>query len=263
MKRVNFDEELYLRLLLYGMPGSTKTRTACTAALDDRSYPCLHLNAKGNVLSIREYERKPDVIDMETMKDFNDPYNWLVRGQPEDHPFALKYELNPPYKCVIIDSITETQRMSFNDQVGHVGPGDMPSRVNRQHFGNTLSQMINLSKLYFSLPKIHVIMTSLERRDLNEATGAIDSSPLLWGQSNSEVGGYAYAVGRMIHRASLPTHQLKVLEAVADKEEGTEFVSVALWRPSGSYVAKDQYGVLGEYMINPTITKILDAIYKE
>lgn len=261
MKRVDPTENPYLRILFYGVPGSTKTRTSLSAALDDRTFPCLVLEAGGNPLSIRDYERKPDIIRMEDLADYNIPFDWLYRGQPENDPFCIENELRPPYKCLVIDSITEVQRLSFEAQKGRVLPGSFPEKNTRQHFYNTLGQMVNFAKLFYSLP-MHVVMTALESRDKNEATGTINYSPLLWGQSSTEVGGYAYVVSRLVHRASMNRVQLEVLEDPSQLKEGEEVNSVALFLPSGTYIAKDQYGVLGDWMVNPTMTKILDAIEK-
>ena len=258
MRAFDSKKETYLKLLLYGLPGSLKTRTSATAAWDERSSPSLMLEAGGNPISLSDYEKRPDIIHMETLEDFNLPYNWLAAGQNPDDPFCKKFGLQPPYKSLIIDSITETQRMSFNTVTGstNVGPGSFSQRVQRQHFGQVLSQMINLAKLFYALP-MHVILTSLEKANKDEITGSITYAPLLWGQSDTEVGGYAYAVGRMCHRAALPAKTIKIVE---DASEG-EITAVALFKPSGKYVAKDQYGKFGDYMVDPSIPKMLDLIY--
>ena len=45
-----------------------------------------------------------------------------------------------------------------------------------------------------------------------------------------------------------------------DEVTDAEIVSVALFKPTGKYVAKDQYFRLGDYMVNPSIPKMLDLI---
>ena len=76
----------------------------------------------------------------------------------------------------------------------------------------------------------------------------------------NEVCGYFYVVARMVHRARLPGGQLKALD---DSMNGAKVSAVMLTQPSGKHVAKDQYGKLGSYMVDPTVTKMLDAIYGE
>jgi hypothetical protein len=255
--KVDIGNEPYLRILLYGKPGSTKTRTACSAALDERTGPALLLNAAGNPISIRDYDPPPDIIDLEALKDVNAPYDWILKGQPESHPFCQAFDLNPPYKTLIVDQLTDIQRMSFAQVTGNksMGPGDHPQRVQRQHFGSVLGQMVNFAKLYYSLP-VHVIMTCLEKTTVNEATGAVTYSPLLWGQSDTEVPGYAYIVARLVHRSILPSKALRIIE---DADANT--TSVAFFVPSGTYLAKDQTGALGQWMADPTIGKMVDKIF--
>lgn len=256
-RRVDLAQSQHLRVLLYGIPGSTKTRTAATAALDPRTAPALMLNAAGNPISIRDYDPPPDVVDIEQLRDVNAPYDWIVKGQPENHPFAKQFDLTPPYKSLIVDQLTDVQRMSFALVTGNttLAPGNHPQRAGFKEFGSVLGQMVNFAKLYFSLP-IHVIMTCLEQAKTNEATGAITYSPLLWGQSNIEVPGYAYVVARLMHRSLLKKQALKMME---DADAST--TSVAFFVPSGTFLAKDQYGALGQWMVDPSIPKMVDLIY--
>jgi len=258
MRRSTATEIDYLKLLLYGLPGSTKTRTACTAALDPRTSPVLLLNAAGNPVSLTDFAKVPDVLSLDNLSDLNDPFEWLQGGQPVSG-WSKQYGLNPPYRTVILDSITEIQRMSFRAQSAWVGPGSFPAKVERQHFYNTLGQMVNMANLFFSLP-MNVIMTALEEDKKDEQTGTIHYGPLLWGQSDKEVGAYAYIVARMVHRAALTDQVAKKLLTETEDPINKEVVSVALFTPSGKYQAKDQTGKLGDFMVNPTITKMLDAI---
>lgn len=259
MKKIDPSLEPYLRALIYGMPGAGKTRTVCTAALDDRAYPCLYLNAKGNPLSIRDYDRWPDILDMQDLKDFNWPYNWMADGQSPDDPIVEQFDLKPPYKSLIIDQVTEVQRLSFLAQQGRVGPGDFPKKVDRQHFYNTLGQMVNFSRYFLDLP-VHVFMVALEKRITDGAGTILGYAPLLWGQSDTEVGGFAYVIGRMQNRAMLSNYELKgIREATGMSDE--EIERIMILAQSRQNVAKDQYGVLGDYMVNPTVTQMLDLVY--
>jgi hypothetical protein len=158
--------------------------------------------------------------------------------------------------------------MSFRSVIGttNVGPGTIPATAEIQHFNKVLAQMVTFAHLYFELP-MNVIITSLERRDKDETTGAFMLMPYLWGQSSGEVSGYAFAVGRLVHRARMDGQMKQGADAqhklgIAEDPIGNATTSVALWTPTGKYVAKDQYGSLAPYMIDPTITKILDKIEK-
>ncbi len=105
-------------------------------------------------------------------------------------------------------------------------------------------------------------MTAQEKNEKDDVTGIVRSAPLLWGQSDTEVPGYAYLVSRLVHRAAASGAIMKVVEDAAGPE-AKNITSVALFLPSGKYVAKDQYGSLGPFMTDPTITKMLDLIWPE
>jgi len=256
--QINPRSNPYTRTLFYGRPGSTKTRTACTAALDSRTSPCLLLNAGGNPLSIRDYDPQPTIIEMEQLEDLNAPYDWLRKGQPVSHPFVKQFDLTPPYKSVIIDQITQVQRMMFAKTMGYddtarYGPGTLVPKREWEHYNKVLYSMINMASLYVSLP-IHVILVAQEsNKPIEEGVVGV----ALEGQGAIEVPSYVYVIGRLVHRGRMKTGLVTRMEEAS----GVEVVSVCFFASAGGYDAKDQYGALGDYMINPTLTQMLDLIY--
>ena len=60
---IHLMPEWRIRMILYGMPGATKTRTAATATFDERSAPVLMLNASAKHISIRDNLTYPKIID--------------------------------------------------------------------------------------------------------------------------------------------------------------------------------------------------------
>jgi len=265
MRKVNPSAEP-LKILFYGIPGSTKTRTSCTACLDPRTSPVLMLEAGGNPIAIRDYPSQPDIIHIDSLEDFNPIYEFLAGGQPANHPLVSAMGLRPPYRTLIIDQITDIQRRVFEKATGNITtagkPGIIPNPSQIQHFNQVLGYMIKFATLFYSLTNIHVIITSQEREDKDESTGMITYRPLLWGQSGTEVGGYAYLVSRLIHRSRLDA-KLKLVAG----ELPENATSVALFMTSGKFVAKDQYGMRDEkgnvipLMVDPSIPKMLDLIY--
>lgn len=263
MRATNPSEIQWLKLLLYGDPGSTKTRTAATAAQDPRTAPALLIDIGGNPISIRDYDKRPDIISIDALTDLNLIYSWLKGGQVTTAEFMQAnkkvnfvetMQLHPPYKTLIIDGVTDLQRFSFGLVTGNdsTGPGDLPNETKRPHFNAVLGQMVKIARMFYDLP-MHVIMTALEHSDKDATTELITYRPLLLGQSASEVAGYAYVVGRLVHRT-------RIADKIGFAEDaiGKTATSIALFKPSGKYVAKDQTGRLGSYMIDPSMTKIMD-----
>lgn len=245
----------YLRYLLYGYPGSYKTRTLGTAASDPRTAPCLWLDAGGNPVSIRDYEQKPDIIRVQDLVDYNAPYDWIARGQPNADPLVKMFDLHPPYRSIVIDQLTQTQRMYFDKVMvtGGTGPGDIVRKREWDHYNKVLYSMIHFAGLYYSLP-IHVFMTAQEREGDPDSGRPI--GPALEGQSAVEVGSYAEAIGRLIAWERVEP----ALQRTLEKEYGTGAVDVLLvFRQGSRYTAKNQYGG-SPFLVNPTIATMLDDI---
>lgn len=265
----------WFKAMFYGLPGATKTRTAATAAFDERTAPVLHFDIGGNTESIDDYRRQPDRVLIEAPKELNPFYNWLKDGQPTTGQWARlisQFELRPPYKTVVIDGVTGFQRGMFRIITGEteLELAAIPKKLERGHYGQVLAAMTNFSMLFFRL-EMHVIVTALERQQL---VGAGDDaymyvSPLLLGQSATEVAGDARAVARMLHIERLsPVDRKDIKRAVEagaksrGAAEAVELVSVADFRQTMHQYGKDQLGIRppGGRMVNPTITKMLDLM---
>lgn len=254
------DKRSYLRMLWYGQPGSGKTRTTYSAALVDELWPVLVLESGGNPESAFSYERLPYIVEIEQLKDLNDPYDWIDKGCPSAHRFAKQFELTEPVRTIIIDGITDVQRLSFAQVTGNrkLGPGDIGARVERQHFGSVLNQMTRMAKYYFSL-KCHVLVTALEKHQNNSAGALIRIAPLIWGQSENEVSGYALVNARLVHNTNVSGSVKQYLKKTGQVVGSND--SVAFFEPEGLIQAKDQYGRLPSYMTAPTMRKVYDAVF--
>lgn len=256
-KKVDLSDtsESFLKLLIYGQAGSTKTRTCATACNDERTSPVLWFDIGGNPQSIRHNEVLPDIIKITKLEDFNPFYNWLVDGQPENNPVVDMFDLKPPYKSVVIDGITSVQRLSFAvvTQYKEPQPGSIPPGVEIQHFNKVLAQMTWFGWLWLPELPMHVIITALEAEKTDQY-GAVYYRPLLWGQSAGEIPGMALIVARMFHES-----RIKGREKVALRGYEEEVHSLAVFKPGPYYVAKDQFHGTLTYMPNPTITRILDG----
>lgn len=249
--------------LHYGMPGSNKTRSAFSAVYDRRiGNRVLGINLGGNPFSVREYNPHPKILELDEMADLNIVYDWLVKNQPKDHRMVGEFGCRPGYELLVFDGITDLQRMSMQRATGNqnVGPGQLPAAAQLQHYGQVLSQLTTFARLFFKLD-MHVIVTALERQDNNQQNLVVGYKPLLQGQAAVEVASYAYVVARFMHRSRLTG----AMQKIADTEKEAD--AVAIFKPSATWMAKDQYGTLGDYITiqadqakHPFITDVLDLI---
>jgi len=243
-----------LKMLVYGQPGAGKTTFVATAMDDERLAPALILDAFGNPTVLRKREVKPDIVTIERMEDFNSPYEWLTEGQDPKHPFAVKYKLNPPYKTLIVDGLTEVQRFVIRtiSGVNYTPPGNLTPALTRQGFGQVLGTMLNWAVSYLTID-MNIIITSLEAEKSEGGAGSlVRRSPLIWGQSGGEVAGYALLVPRLSPRLATPP-------AIRAELQDDSY-NVAFFMETQQHYAKDQYGLGIEWMEAPTLPKIMDLI---
>lgn len=269
MKPADKSKKL-VKAMLYGAPGTKKTRTAASAVFVEEMGPVLILEQAANPLSIRDYDPAPYIVTIENMKDYNEPYDWLIKGQPEQHVFATWLKQNnlwcdEPFRTVIIDGISQVQTFAIRAIKPGIDakPGDVPPFTELRDFNALLSMMTNWAYKYMMLPDMHVILTALEYEKQDKA-GNIYRRPLLWGQGESMISSYAYIVMRLTSSEYMDT---RTKSAVAtDLEKVKQSRTVGFLKQTASFYAKEQYGMLDEngeemnYMFDPTMQKIWDAI---
>jgi len=226
------------------------------------------LTAAGNPVAIRDYATQPLILELEKLADVNAPYDYLAKDQPANHPFAKALgitEKDIRFGTVIIDSLTEVQRLALDLIVGGGAspkPGDLPPRTTRQNFGTALNQMLQLTRLFCSLP-VHLIITTLEAtKKVNSEENAPEiARPLLWGQSDIEVPGYVFQVGRIQHASAVDASDMATIKAVFKK---TPTQSVIWWHPKPLMPAnKDQIGVMGPVSIDMPMSELYDKVFGE
>lgn len=263
-QKTDLDLVPLLRFLVYGRPGAGKTWFAGSAALDERTAPVLYLDAAGNPESLRGFAQRPDVIRVEELRDLNDPYRWIAGGQKPDVPFAQRFKLNPPYRTLVIDHVTDVQRMSFNvvQSTDSLLPGDLGPKADWDAHGQVLRQMLRFAKLYFTLP-LHVIMTAHEK-NIYKDNELVYIEPMISGQSASALPGYALAVGRMINGLDALREDVAALKELnVNRQDLKEGSPVMFFGPTARFAGKDQYNAFGRYLTNPTVTLVMDLIEKE
>lgn len=184
---------------------------------------------------------------------------WPIRRW-RDLQLAFKY-LNSEdgcreYQWCMMDSITEMQKLSMDNalQTGvaeHRKNAD-PDVPQIQDHLKVQQQTLNMLKRFNELP-INCLYTALPLR-LEDANGSPYYLPALDGKQGGiaqQAMGYMHVVGHGIKRT------------VKDKNDKPSVIRRVYFQTTGPYRAKDRYGVLKQFLDNPTIPQIEELINKE
>jgi hypothetical protein len=248
------DDDVFIKAWFYGDPGAWKTSTAYNFAGNARTGAAIALNAHGNPESTRAFAQLPAIFDVSALDDLNPVYNWLKSGQNAAAPFAVTNELGTAlYQTVIIDTITEVQRISNKTVTGNnrKGPGDtlLPAQI--QHHGQIFLQTTNILDLFFDLP-MHVIMVAWQQRLFAGDGEVVGYRPFFTGQTADVSDGYGNLTGRFVQIKDIPRKEREALRIPSTARV------VVFWE-------KDQIsaGKLGDFMVDPTADKIISAVYAD
>lgn len=214
-----------VKMLVYGLLGSGKTRLCATAARDDS--PVLIINAEAGMLSLRdipdEQKRNISVVEVKTMGDMEDLYNYVAK----EHRF----------NWICIDSITEVAEVCLSNEKASVNDG-------RQAYGNLADIMMKLLRSYRDLPNYHVCMSAKMTRFTDEITNRTMYWPLMPGKTLSMGIGYLF-------------DEVFALRVETDKE-GTNYRVLQTSRDV-QYEAKDRSGRLSMWEV-PDLSYIENKI---
>ncbi len=166
----------WFRVLIHGPQGSGKTTLASTIA--DLG-PTLFLDLVGEK-GTRSYQGTPWEKNItparpDSATALDDTYWWLASG---DHPF----------KAVVLDSLTATQKMTMRFMLGHsetavreIRQGTAPA--DQRTWGQTLDIMTDLATFWFGLADgnrehpMHVVMTAQTKVTEDEDSGTMRRTP--------------------------------------------------------------------------------------
>jgi len=225
-----------LKILVYGSAGSGKTVFAGTANLDERTAPTLFVDFEAGTLSLAGQDIDVDVIRVTHFKQFNDVYAML---SAEDCP----------YRCVVVDSITEVQKLNLGGIVAEsvrAQPGRDPDRPLIDDWGKSAEQMRKLLRRFRDLP-MHVIVTALAQEVKDESDGSVRVKPALPGKLADEIAAmFDFVI---------------YLDVATEKADGEyRHIRRGLTVSTGRYIAKDRSGRLAAVVDDPSVTSILDYV---
>lgn len=232
LKTSNLHEQ-FIKALFYGPPGGGKTTLGGSAALCVKT---LIISAESGLLSLQNLKDAsgniPDIdyVQIKNMADMEAAYHFLKNEKHE-------------YKAVVIDSLTEIQRVAKDAIMEEAKVQTMEIRS----WGQLASKLERLVRSFRDLP-MHLIITALEDAETDKLTGEVKVWPALQGSVQKQLPAYfdlvAYAFSR-------------------ETGEGAERRTVhgLLTQNSGKYVAKDRSGKLPKIIDDPSFEKICSYIY--
>jgi phage nucleotide-binding protein len=177
------DVILYLNMLVYGEPGAGKTYLAATAQDHPSTTPVLFLDVEGGTTTIRK------------RKDVDVKRVGSIQELVEVHK-VLHEENDGYYKTVVIDSLTELQKLDMRDIMKEVvqrRPDLDPDVPSMREWGKSAEHMRRIVRGFRDLP-CNTIMTALSNIERDE-NGVVTYTPSLPGKLKMEVPGFMDIVG--------------------------------------------------------------------
>lgn len=169
------DTATNVTMIIYGDSGVGKTRLCGSVSEVSAMMPAIVLDIEGGMLSLKQKYPDLSVIRIDNFKKLQRAYDGLFTGK---HPF----------KTVIIDSITETQKFGMYDIMERAVKKDSdrdPDLPGIGEWGKSSEQMRRLIRAFRDLP-MNTIFTAL-RQDSKNKFGHTTTQPDLPGKLAGQV----------------------------------------------------------------------------
>lgn len=234
------EAEDFVNLILYAESGTGKTVLAGSADAVEGMSPVLIADVEGGTFSLRSFYPNVRSVRITKWEHIVELYNELRRG---DHPF----------KTVVIDSLTELQKVSMNTIMNDTvakDPERDPEVPSVREWGKNGEQIRRVVRAFRDLP-MNTIFTALVSDDRDPKTGKVTYRPSLPGKLAKEVPGYV-DLCLFMYRKELP-----------DPNEDGKTINSRLLLSSATeqYVCKDRSNNLPPVLQEPTMADIWAAIH--
>ena len=218
----------WVNLMVYGDPGIGKTYFAGQTCVYEDTSPAVFVDVEGGTMSIRHLDPE-HVIRVTDFKQLQQVYDVLFSGKH-------------PYKTVVIDNLTEVQKLSMRtimNQIVKEHPDRDVEVPSLREWGKSTEQVRRFVRAFRDLP-MHVIFTAHSQEVKDETTGAVSIKPSLPGKLADEIAGFIDIVCYMN----------------VDKNGNRAMAT----RRVGRAVAKDRSGNLPDIVEEPTVESVWPII---
>jgi hypothetical protein len=235
------ESEALINMIIYAESGTGKTILAGSSDAVAEMSPVLIADVEGGTFSLRAFYPNVKSVRIKSWDDIATLYNELRRG---DHPF----------KTIVIDSLTELQKVSMTTIMAEVIKHDAdrdPEVPSVREWGKNAEQIRRVVRAFRDLP-MNTIFTALVADDKDPKSGKTTYRPSLPGKLAKEVPGYVDLCLYM-YRKELPD---------PEQEGKTKNSRLLLSSATEQYVCKDRSNNLPPVLVEPTMAEIWSAIHK-
>lgn len=241
------DRPPFINMMIYGDPGAGKTVLAGSAEEVEGMSPVLVGDIEGGSYSLRSFYPSIDVVRIKSLADLGALYTELSTNPTHG------------YKTIILDSLTEIQRMVMGDIMREVVEKEEerdPDVPSVREWGKSGEQVRRLVRRFRDL-EMNCIFTALLDEN-QDKRGRTHYYPMLPGKLKREVSGFMDIVIFMYTKQMRLNDQGEV-----DPEADERIHRFVLTSSTDEYVCKDRSNRLPDIMLAPTMQKLSALIQGE
>lgn len=228
------DKEPKFNFLVYGESGVGKTRFCGSVCDVPELCPALLLDVEGGSLTLRSIYPELECVRIDTWEKLQ-----RVHSRLKSHP-------DHGYKTIIIDSITEMQKIGMDHTMQVRKGGDDQQVPELKEWNINIEQVRRYVRAFRDLQGVNTLFTALVRADVDKRTGLARKKPSLNGKVADEVCGF-----------------LDIVTYLGMEEVDKVNTRILQTGNTAGTVAKDRSNFLPMLIANPTMADIYKFINQE